>query len=70
MECEYCGRNIVDKPVKKTMRGKKYHFCTEMCFRFSYWQVPGFDLKAVYEKRTISLECPDFQELIKFQEEQ
>lgn len=69
MNCQYCGRTIKGKPVKKVLRGQVHIFCTEMCFRFHYWKVPKFDLNAVYEKHTQSLQCPDFRELIKEQEE-
>ncbi|MBW2030855.1 MAG: hypothetical protein JRH06_06965 [Deltaproteobacteria bacterium] len=68
MKCEYCGRTIKGKPARKTMKGTDHIFCTEMCFRLEYYQVPKFDLNSVYEKKTISIECPDFRELIEEQE--
>ena len=65
MKCDYCGRAIKGKSVKKMLRGVKHVFCTEMCFRFHFYGVPRFDLQAVYEKHTVSVAIPDFRELIK-----
>lgn len=68
MKCEYCGRTIKGEPIRKKLKGEKHIFCTEMCFRFHYWKVPKFDLNAVYEKHSQSVDVPDFRELIKEQE--
>lgn len=68
MKCEFCGRPIKGEPVEKVLRGQKHIFCTEMCFRFHYWKVPKFDLNPVYKKHSISVDVPDFRELIKEQE--
>ena len=70
MKCDYCQKQIKEKPVRKMMKKKKYVFCTEMCFRLHYWQVPAFNLNAIYAGRTISIECPDFRELIENHEEE
>ena len=64
MECEYCGRTIRRDPVKKVLRGKRHVFCTEMCFRLWFYNIPKFDLERMYSLYTMSVSVPDFQELI------
>ena len=66
-QCEYCGRSIKGKPVNKLLRGKKHTFCTEFCFRLYFYKVPGMsyaDLQKMYSVRCISVQVPDFRELI------
>ena len=33
IKCSSCGKEIDEKAVKLTIRGKKYHFCDEFCLR-------------------------------------
>jgi hypothetical protein len=65
--CEYCGRNIKGEPVTKMLRSKKHIFCTEFCFRFYFYKVPGMtypDLRSMYDERCISVPVPDYSQLV------
>jgi hypothetical protein len=67
VQCEYCGRPIKGEPVNKVLRGKKHVFCTEFCFRLSFYKIPGMsyaDLQKMYSARCISVPVPDFSKLI------
>lgn len=33
MSCDYCGREIVGKPLTYTLRNRKYYLCCPTCFR-------------------------------------
>jgi len=66
-QCEYCERPIKADPVKKTLRGKEHIFCTEFCFRLSFYDVPKItydDLKKMYALRCVTMKVPDFRSLI------
>jgi hypothetical protein len=65
--CEYCKRPIKSGEVIKRMRGKEHVFCTEFCFRLSFYDVPRItyeDLKKMYELRCVTVNAPDFRTLI------
>ena len=65
--CEYCLRPIKTNPVKKKLRGQEHIFCTEFCFRLSFYDVPRItfeDLNKMYELRCVTMKVPDFHTLI------
>lgn len=65
--CEYCSRPIKKNPVTKILRGKKHQFCTEFCFRLSFYDVPVIscdDLNKMYELRCVDVKSPDFRTLV------
>jgi hypothetical protein len=67
VQCEYCGRPIKSEPVNKVLRGTKHVFCTEFCFRLSFYKVPGMtyaDLQKMYAERCVSVPVPDFSKLL------
>jgi hypothetical protein len=66
-QCEYCGRPIKGEPVNKVLRGTKHIFCTEFCFRLSFYKVPGMsytNLQKMYAARMVSVPIPDFSPVI------
>lgn len=67
IKCEYCGRPIKNKMVDKVIRGKKHTYCSEFCFRLHFYDVPIIsysDLQDMYSVRCISINAPDFCDLI------
>ncbi|OGO08080.1 MAG: hypothetical protein A2Y92_03080 [Chloroflexi bacterium RBG_13_57_8] len=65
--CEYCERPLKSPPVIKKLRGKKHVFCTEFCFRLSFYDVPRItykDLKKMYKLRCVTVNAPDFRTLV------
>ena len=66
-QCEYCDRPIKADPRIKILRGKEHVFCTEFCFRLSFYDVPRIsrnDLEKMYELRCVTMRVPDFRTLI------
>lgn len=60
-KCEYCGRPIKGEAEKKTLRGKEHTFCSDLCFRFYFYEVPTIsyeDLQKMYALRCISIKMP------------
>ena len=65
--CEYCLRPLKTNPVKKKLRGQEHIFCSEFCFRLSFYDVPRItfeDLNKMYELRCVTMEVPDFHTLV------
>jgi hypothetical protein len=65
--CEYCLRPIKTSPIKKTLRSQEHVFCTEFCFRLSFYDVPRItyeDLNKMYKLRYVTMEVPNFHTLI------
>jgi hypothetical protein len=39
-KCQYCGRPIKGEPEIKILRGHKHTYCSDMCFKFHFYDVP------------------------------
>ena len=64
MKCQYCERQFETNSTVKTLRGKKYIFCSESCFNLHFYNYPRFDLEKMYEEYTVSVSIPDIDELL------
>ena len=66
-KCEYCSRPIKSGQVIKKIRGKQHIFCSEFCFRLSFYSVPTIsyeDLNKMYSLWCVDIKAPDFRTLV------
>jgi hypothetical protein len=63
MKCDFCGVQFTKGPVKKTIRGKKYTFCSEYCYVLHHFRIPKFPVDRSYGPLNNQVLAPPLHEI-------